>query len=62
MKLSVMADIGRVDYQDIPQKSGSAIDLIRVACYVKEVDKGISLAHHCMEKGYDTTINLMARI
>jgi 4-hydroxy 2-oxovalerate aldolase len=34
--------------------------MIRVACYVKEVDKAISLAHHCMEKGYETTINLMA--
>jgi 4-hydroxy 2-oxovalerate aldolase len=55
-----MADIGRVDYHDIPDKKDSALDLIRVACYVKEVDKGISLAHHCMEKGYDTTINLMA--
>jgi 4-hydroxy 2-oxovalerate aldolase len=60
MKLSAMADIGRVDYHDIPDKKDSALDLIRVACYVKEVDKGISLAHHCMEKGYDTTINLMA--
>ncbi len=60
MKLSAMADIGRVDYHDIPKKSESALDMIRVACYTKEVDKGISLAHHCMEKGYDTTINLMA--
>ncbi len=60
MKLSAMADIGRVDYHDVPPKSGSVLDMIRVACYVKEVDKGISLAHHCMEKGYDTTINLMA--
>ena len=60
MKLSAMADIGRIDYGDIPQKSDSAIDMIRVACYAKEVDKAISLAHHCMEKGYETTINLMA--
>jgi 4-hydroxy 2-oxovalerate aldolase len=60
MKLSAMADIGRIDYHDIPEKKDSALDMIRVACYVKEVDKGISLAHHCMEKGYETTINLMA--
>ena len=60
MKLSAMADIGRIDYGDIPQKSDSAIDMIRVACYAKEVDKAISLAHHCMEKGFETTINLMA--
>jgi 4-hydroxy 2-oxovalerate aldolase len=60
MKLSAMADIGRIDNEDIPKKSDSALDMIRVACYVKEVDKAISLAHHCMEKGYETTINLMA--
>jgi 4-hydroxy 2-oxovalerate aldolase len=60
MKLSAMADIGRIDYHDIPKKSESALDMIRVACYVKEVDKAISLAHHCMEKGFETTINLMA--
>jgi len=60
MKLAAMADIGRVDYHDIPEKTDSALDMIRVACYAKEVDKGISLAHHCMEKGYETTINLMA--
>jgi 4-hydroxy 2-oxovalerate aldolase len=60
MKLSAMADIGRIDYEDIPKKSESALDMIRVACYVKEVDKAINLAQHCMEKGYETTINLMA--
>jgi 4-hydroxy 2-oxovalerate aldolase len=60
MKLSAMADIGRIDYEDIPKKSESVIDMIRVASYVKEVDKAISLAHHCMEKGFETTINLMA--
>lgn len=60
MKLSAMADIGRIDNEDIPKKCDSVLDMIRVACYVKEVDKAISLAHHCMEKGYETTINLMA--
>ncbi|GAB4388510.1 MAG: hypothetical protein Kow0025_08240 [Thermodesulfovibrionales bacterium] len=60
MKLSAMADIGRIEPEDIPPKSQSALDMIRVACYAKEVDKAISLAHHCMEKGYETTINLMA--
>lgn len=60
MKLSAMADIGRIEPEDILPKSESALDMIRVACYVKEVDKAISLAHLCMEKGYETTINLMA--
>lgn len=60
IKLSAMADIGRIDYDDIPQKSDSSLDMIRVACYAHQVDAGIDLAHHCMGKGYETTINLMA--
>lgn len=60
MKLSAMADIGRIDTEDIIPQKDSALDMIRVACYVKEIDKGISLAHQCIDKGYETTINLMA--
>ncbi len=60
MKLSAMADIGRIDPEDICPKSESVLDMIRVACYAKEVDKAISLAHHCIDRGYETTINLMA--
>ncbi|MBU1171224.1 MAG: aldolase catalytic domain-containing protein [Proteobacteria bacterium] len=60
IKLSAMADIGRIDYADIPLRSESSIDMIRVACYVHQVDKAVALAHHCMDKGYETTINLMA--
>lgn len=60
MKLSAMADIGRIDSEDIPPKNGSILDMIRVACYAKEIDKGIALAHECLDKGYEATINLMA--
>lgn len=60
LKLSAMADIGRIDYHDIPQKKDSLIDMIRVACYVNQIDKAIALAEHCMDKGYEVTINLMA--
>lgn len=60
MKLSAMADIGRIEQKDIPLKKDSLLDMIRVACYVKEVDKGIRLAEECMDKGYEATINLMA--
>jgi 4-hydroxy 2-oxovalerate aldolase len=59
-KLSAMVDIGRVDLNDIPPKSKSVIDMIRVAAYVHQIDKAIDMAEHCMEKGYETTINLMA--
>jgi 4-hydroxy 2-oxovalerate aldolase len=60
VKLSAMADIGRIDPEDIPPKSESVIDMIRVACYVHQVDKAIWLAEHCLDKGYEVTINLMA--
>jgi 4-hydroxy 2-oxovalerate aldolase len=60
LKLSAMADIGRIDLDDIPLASESALDMIRVACYVHQVDKAVALAHHCMDKGYETSINLMA--
>jgi len=60
IKLSAMADIGRIDYGDIPPKSESSLDMVRVACYVHQIDAAIALAHHCQDKGYETTINLMA--
>lgn len=59
-KLSVMVDIGRVDVGAIPQKSESVIDMIRVACYIHQVDKAIHLAEHCLDKGYEVAVNLMA--
>ena len=60
IKLSAMADIGRIEYEDIPPRSQSSLDMVRVACYVHQVDSAIALAHHCIDKGYETTINLMA--
>lgn len=60
LKLSAMADIGRIELDDIPLAKDSLIDMIRVACYAHQVDKAIALAEHCMDKGYETTINLMA--
>ncbi len=60
IKLSAMADIGRIAMDDIPLAEDSSLDMIRIACYVHQTDAAIELAHHCQEKGYETTINLMA--
>ena len=60
LRLSAMADIGRIQYDDIPPKTQSSLDMVRVACYVHQIDAAIDLAHHCMDKGYEVTINLMA--
>jgi 4-hydroxy 2-oxovalerate aldolase len=59
-KISVMVDVGRVDPDDIAPKVESPVDMIRVATYVKEIDKAIALVNQFSEKGYETTINLMA--
>jgi len=59
-KLSVMVDIGRVEEEDILPCKDSVIDMIRVATYVKDVDKAIALANHASDKGYETCINIMA--
>lgn len=60
IKLSAMCDIGRIEREDIPPKSESVLDMIRVACYINQVDKAIDLAHYCLDQGYEATINIMA--
>ncbi|MFC1752898.1 aldolase catalytic domain-containing protein [Thermoproteota archaeon] len=60
MKLSAMIDVGRVDPGDIPQESDSVLNMIRVATYVKDIDKAIDLAKRMHDKGYETTVNIMA--
>jgi 4-hydroxy 2-oxovalerate aldolase len=59
-KISVMVDIGRVNIEDVKPASESPVDMIRVASYVKDIDKAISMVNHFNEKGYETTINIMA--
>ena len=59
-KISIMVDVGRVDLEDIKPKSESPIDMIRVATYVKEIDKAIFMANDFAAKGYETAINIMA--
>lgn len=59
-KLSALVDIGRVDENDILPRSESLLDLIRVACYSKDVDKAIQLVNKFHSMGYETTINIMA--
>jgi 4-hydroxy 2-oxovalerate aldolase len=59
-KLSVMIDIGRVKKEEILPANDSVIDMIRVACYVKDIDKAIDLVNDAADKGYETTVNIMA--
>jgi len=59
-KISVMVDVDRVDVEDVLPKQDSPVDMIRVATYVKDVDKAIFLANHFVDKGYETAVNIMA--
>ena len=59
-KISVMVDVGRVNIDEITPKSESPVDMIRTAAYVKDIDKAIFMANNFSEKGYETTINIMA--
>ena len=59
-KISVMVDVDRVDIEDVKPCKDSPVDMIRVATYVKDVDKAIFLVNHFAEKGYETTVNIMA--
>jgi len=59
-KISVMVDIGRVNIEDVKPASESPVDMIRTATYVKDIDKAIHMSNHFADKGYETTINVMA--
>jgi len=60
IKISVMADVGRVDMENIAQAAESPVDMIRTACYAKDVDKAIAMTNEFHDKGYETCINIMA--
>jgi 4-hydroxy 2-oxovalerate aldolase len=59
-KLAVMQDAHKAVPQDVLPRDKSVVDMIRVATYVKDVDKAIALANNATDKGYEATINIMA--
>jgi 4-hydroxy 2-oxovalerate aldolase len=61
LKLSLMADAERCDYrEDIPPKDQSVIDMIRVATYINQIPTALEMVKDAHDKGYETTVNLMA--
>lgn len=59
-KLAVMMDSHKSMAEDLKPKKESVIDMVRVATYVKDVDKAISICNAANQLGYETTINIMA--
>jgi 4-hydroxy 2-oxovalerate aldolase len=61
LKISVMADAERTDYnEDILPREQSVIDMIRVAAYINQIPTAIDMVKDAHDKGYETTVNLMA--
>jgi 4-hydroxy 2-oxovalerate aldolase len=61
LKLAVMADAERTDYhEDILPKNQSVIDLVRVATYISQIPSALDMIKDAHDKGYETTVNLMA--
>src|SRR3990172_5819285 len=60
VKISIMVDAHRVLEQEFKPVDQSPVDMIRVATYVKDVDKAITLCQRVHDLGYETCINIMA--
>lgn len=61
LKISVMADAGRTDYKtDIIPKKDSVVDMYRIATYIHQLPTAIDMIEDIHEKGYETTVNIMA--
>ncbi len=61
LKLSAMADAERTDYhEDILPKDQSVLDMIRVATYIHQIPTALDMIKAIHDKGYETTVNLMA--
>jgi 4-hydroxy 2-oxovalerate aldolase len=61
LKLCVMADAERCDYkEDILPKKDSVLHMIRVATYIHQLSVALDMVKDAHDKGYETTVNLMA--
>lgn len=60
IKLAVMVDAHRVKEQSFVPVDKSPVSMIRVATYVKDIDKAIELVNKSHDLGYETTVNIMA--
>jgi len=61
LKLSVMADADKTDYhEDILPYDQSVLDMIRVATYIHQIPLALDMIKDAHDKGYETSVNLMA--
>ena len=61
LKLAVMADAEKSDYhEDILPREQSVLDMIRIATYIHQIPLALDMVKDAHDKGYETTVNLMA--
>ncbi len=61
LKLSAMADAEKSDYhEDILPFGQSVLDTIRVATYIHQIPLALDMIKDANDKGYETTVNIMA--
>jgi len=60
LKIATMSDVGRTIKEEIPPRSESVVDMIRVATYIHQLPEAIELIEDFHAKGYETTCNIMA--
>ena len=61
LRLSAMADAEKSDYrEDILPCDQSVLDMIRVATYIHQIPVALDMIKNAHDKGYETTVNLMA--
>ena len=61
LKLAAMADAEKSDYKtDILPAAESVLDMIRVATYIHQMPLALDMVKDASDKGYETTLNLMA--
>ena len=60
LKIAVMSDIGRTVKEELLPKEDSVVDMVRIATYIHQIPEAIELIQEAHEKGYETTVNVMA--
>lgn len=60
VSISELADAGKCDWRDFPQKEKSPADIIRCAFYENQKAEALDIVNACADKGYKTALCMMA--
>ena len=60
IKISIMIDHWRFDFNKLPNQNDSGIDLIRICNYIENIEDTIITCKKLNKKGYKTSVNIIA--